>query len=534
MHGILDRISLKKYTAGSDQVYRQARAISLILIGLFFIGILMLFIVSEEEAMPLLGGMCLICVGLLVLVRTGRQAASGLILVPMLSLLFGILVTSIEYKDGFEVYFVAFLQIFVLFICLLITTRRIHTFMAMGIGGAWIIFDYFGRALPAQLKGQDPAIDDYIIALVMIIFGGLIVIAAVNRSNILLNAAEHENRDNLERAEKVTGLLNDLRDDFDTGDRLVESAEQVSSFVGEISAGLELIRNELKGLSNATGRLKDASFSIKESSDIMAEAADTQNSVIEESSAAITEMASSVENMSRNASGRKEDIGALQGNSETAASAMQDSSDAIRHLESLVSSLEEINTVIENISSQTGLLAMNAAIEAAHAGSAGKGFAVVAEEVRKLSENTGENVKMIAETLSMLSGSINAANQKSGNAFESYQAIKDNISSVSSGMDEIVAGIGEITIGTREINEGTVNSVSSAEQVRERVIDVNSRIQEMTDELSGLERGTSTILHSIEHTLTRLANVSEQAGQVKKIGMETVSNLRTLGKKLSE
>ena len=70
--------------------------------------------------------------------------------------------------------------------------------------------------------------------------------------------------------------------------------------------------------------------------------------------------------------------------------------------------------------------------------------------------------------------------------------------------------------------------------MRERVVDVNSRIREMTDELSGLERGTSTILHSIEHTLERLVNVSDQAEQVKEIGMESVGSLRTLGKKLAE
>ncbi|MBI9106533.1 MAG: hypothetical protein JEZ04_07275 [Spirochaetales bacterium] len=534
MHGLLDNIFLGKYLDGSQQAYKQARAITLILIGIALIGIVMLFIISEKVVLPFLGGMSLICVILLLLVRAGRQQLSGIIMIPLLSTFLGFIVTTIHYEHGYEVYFIAFLQIFVLFITLIITTKHLHTFLAVGIGVAWIIYDYIGRALPLSPAGDIPDIDDFIIAAMLLVFAGLIVNSAVKRNNDLLHAAEQENSENRARAEKVTGLLNDLKDDLNTGDRLVKSAEQVSLFVGEIKSGLEIIRNELQGLSDSTGRLKNASFSIKESSDIMAEAADTQTSIIEQSSAAITEMVSSVESMSRNASGRKDDINSLRQNSETAATAMQDSSDAIVHLESLVSSLEEINTVIEGISSQTGLLAMNAAIEAAHAGTAGKGFAVVAEEVRKLSENTGENVKIIADTLSLFSSSISSANQKSVNAFSSYQNIKENISSVSSGIDEIVYGIDEITIGTREINSGTVNSVTSAEKVCDQVVDVNSRIKEMTVELSVLERGTSTILHSIEHTLKRLANVSEQAEQVKEIGMESVGSLRTLGKKLAE
>lgn len=534
MNRIIDRLFLGKYLNGDDQIYKQARAITLILIGITLIGFVMFFIIAEEMARPWLLVMSGVCILLLILVRLGRQQFSGIVMIPVLSLILGFLVLLLEFQHGFEVYFISFLQMFILFITLLITTRRLHTYLAMGFGVGWVIYDYFGRARDAVVNGETPAYDDFIIAALLIIFSGFIVISAVKRNKELLKAAEDENLANLERAEKVTALLDELREDFNTGERLVESAEDVTTVVGEIRKGMDIIRGELQSLSDATVRIKDASFSIKENSEVMAEAADTQSSIIEESSAAITEMASSVENMSRNASGRKDDIRTLREESETAAGAVEESSDSIEHLGSLISSLEEINTVIESISSQTGLLAMNAAIEAAHAGESGRGFAVVAEEVRKLSESTGENVRIIADTLGKIFDSIDSANHKSRNAFESYRSIQTNISSVSSGIDEIIYGINEVSIGTKEINEGTINSVSAAEKVREMVKEVNSRILEMTEELSSLERGTSTILNSIEHSLEKLIKVSEQAGQVREIGTESVNNLRELGLKLSE
>ena len=106
-------------------------------------------------------------------------------------------------------------------------------------------------------------------------------------------------------------------------------------------------------------------------------------------------------------------------------------SERIREVARESEGLLEISSVIQNVASQTDLLSMNAAIEAAHAGESGKGFAVVADEIRKLAESSGEQSKTISASLKRIKDSMEAITLSTDKVMDQFEDINSRIRAVS-------------------------------------------------------------------------------------------------------
>lgn len=210
------------------------------------------------------------------------------------------------------------------------------------------------------------------------------------------------------------------------------------------------------------------------------------------------------------------------------------SASAMDKVESSTGAILDIVKVISSVAAQTNLLAMNAAIEAAHAGDYGRGFAVVADEIRKLSEQTSQNVKAVTDTIKDAISDIQLASNENGKAVSSFTTIAKETSLVASAIDEIINGLDELSRGTEEINKGVADSVTSTNTLKIAVTSLDELITNARNNLARLTQASSQVASELQNVQVNIDLISEEAHAVEQIGDSTSVGLSSLTKALEK
>jgi methyl-accepting chemotaxis protein len=163
--------------------------------------------------------------------------------------------------------------------------------------------------------------------------------------------------------------------------------------------------------------------------------------------------------------------------------------DRIKDVDSQSEKLLEANSLIASIASQTNLLAMNAAIEAAHDGDAGRGFAVVADEIRKLAETTGTQSKAIAGDLKGIRTVIGSVVTATTEANRSFAEMNERVADVRDSQDVILGSITEQSAGTTEI----LQAISGINEITQRVKTMSSDMDRRGKVIQASLRGVAEI-----------------------------------------
>jgi len=523
----------QKYKHKDSQTRHEVKSMVQLALGMFLVCAIMLFLLNNKTLVIILAVLMLFCILFLLLIRLGLNRLTAALMVITVNLIVGAPAFMEEFTGENAIYLLSFLQLFALVLTLVISTRKLYPVLSMIIGiNASILFQFM-KTLPG-LKSMNLPISftDMILSILLILFAGLIILTSNGRSIKLLKITRNQSEESKEKNASLVFLMEGMKQDFNTGDQLMQSAHNMGQNLEDLFQFMETIKKDTQSLHEGSERVEEASRSISNSSKTLSTESDSQSAHIEESSSAITEMGSSIENINRIALERQKAIEDLNEHAQVAGRAIEESESSMKKLLDWVSSLEEINNVINNIASQTSLLAMNAAIEAAHAGDSGKGFAVVADEVRKLSENSADNVRIIAETLSQITEAIHYSSEQNQAVIDVFNLIGTEIKNVSAGMKEIVQGIGELSVGTREINEGISVSVESTGKVREGVQNVNSQIHQISEQIENQNRTITEIVQAIQITIQQLESLREEGNQVKQVGDQNAQNLKNLEEKL--
>ncbi|MDR1073844.1 MAG: methyl-accepting chemotaxis protein, partial [Treponema sp.] len=192
--------------------------------------------------------------------------------------------------------------------------------------------------------------------------------------------------------------------------------------------------------------------------------------------------------------------------SEVGRTGLQEVAEDIQNIARESEGLLEINTVMENIASQTNLLSMNAAIEAAHAGESGKGFAVVADEIRKLAENSGEQSKTITTVLKKIKDSIDKISRSTESVLNKFEAIDWGVKTVSEQEENIRSAMEEQGVGSKQI----LDAIGQLNDTTQMVKDGSTRMLEGSEQVIHEGKNLELITQEIANGMNEMATGSEQ------------------------
>lgn len=314
-----------------------------------------------------------------------------------------------------------------------------------------------------------------------------------------------------------------------------ESNDEIGLIIGKMKELTQSLGSIVGKIRNSSDTMSSNSYELNDTSSQTLAANNEISKAVEDVAEGSTGMAASISKINENLlemSNETKDINASVDEIKNQTVAVQDSSkimnDKIKSMQdsshkmdegisAISKRIETVNTtvdkvsnivsVIEEISSETNLLSLNASIEAARAGDAGKGFAVVAQEIRVLSDNTNTELENIKQIISSLVEECRYCVQASGTIVEDNAKQKEEIKAV---LDEFGS-----------LDEQIQKTAKKADEIEELVTamielndDITKSSNSLTDVSAANAAATEEMNANIEELNAMMNGVSEMAGQM--------------------
>ncbi len=332
--------------------------------------------------------------------------------------------------------------------------------------------------------------------------------------------------------EKLAAVIREVKDSqvalSNAGAILQTSTTETASSITEIIANIDSVNNQILRQNGSVQQTSTAVNEIAANIQSLGRMIEVQGNGVADASSAVEQMIGNIGSVNHSVEMMANSFNNLLVETQNGAAKQDAVNEQIKQIESQSEMLQEANEAIAAIASQTNLLAMNAAIEAAHAGESGKGFSVVADEIRKLSETSTAQSQTIGDQLANIQTSILNVVAASQQSSEAFNIVSQKITDTDQLVRQIKSAMEEQQQGSLQIGDALHSMNDNTSEVRQASAEMTAGNEQIVREVNNLQTVNTMITESVDEMSIGAKKINETGVMLSEVSAEVTESINKI------